>query len=260
MRVAIGIDVGGTKMLAGLVADDGRILAQTKCPTVRERYMESLEALTEEMISAATAMSVSPIGIGVGTTGLVSHAEGRLVRSMNLNLTDMPIKARLEARFGLKTYADNDLHAATLAELIFGAGRAHKDFVVYNAGTGIAAGMVFGGHLHRGASNVSGEMCHSSVEQHYQPCNCGLPGCLEQIVLDLRKGGEAPPVNLPRAGAPPEPAYGYLALGLIHLINLLNPPAVVLMGGMLTNNPEAVVWLEKAVRAYALPAAVQGLR
>lgn len=260
MRVAVGIDIGGTKMLAGLVADDGRILVQKTRPTVRSQYMEGLEGITDEIMAAAAALGLEPIGIGVGTTGLVDHQEGRLVRSMNLGITNVPIRERLEARFQVDTSVDNDLHAATLGELMFGTGRLQRDFVLFNAGTGIAAGMVFNGRLHRGASNVSGELCHSSVEQHYHPCTCGLPGCLEQIVLDLRKGGQAPLVHLPRVGPPPDPAYGYLALGVIHLINLLNPPAVVLMGGMLTRNPSAVLWLEQAVRVYALPNALQGLQ
>jgi glucokinase len=259
MRAAISIDVGGTKTLAGLVAEDGTVLVQCLRPTVRERYLQTIEEAAADLVDYAHRHAVTPVGIGVGTTGLVDHRQGRLVRSMNMGLENVAIGEHLRNRFGLDVFVDNDLHAATLGEMMFGVGRTYPDFVVFNAGTGIAAGMVFGGRLVRGASNVSGELCHTSVEQHHRGCTCGLPGCLESIVLELRNGGTAPEVRLPRVPDPPAPAYGYLALGVIHLVNLLNPPAVVLMGGMLTHDPAAVAWLHEAVRLHALPDAVRGL-
>jgi glucokinase len=112
----------------------------------------------------------------------------------------------------------------------------------------------------RGASNAAGEAGHTSVEQHGPACTCGLPGCLEDSILRVRRGEAVPEVRLPRVPPPPTPAYGYLALGVIGLVNLLNPPAVVLAGGMFTRNPEAVAWLGDAVRAHALPVAAQALR
>jgi len=260
MGVALGIDIGGTKMLAGLVDADGRVLAARRLPTRREHYLEDLLLLSRTLLADAADRGLAAAGIGVGTTGLVDHAGGRLVRSMNLGLVDIPIRSRLEDALGLPAFVDNDLHASTLGELYFGVGRSCADFVLFNAGTGIAAGMVFGGRLLRGASNVSGEICHTSVEQHGPDCDCGLPGCLESMILALRAGGTAPAVVLARASAPPpEQAYGYLALGIIHLINLLNPPAMILAGGMFTAHPEATAWVAQTVRECALPVAVAGL-
>jgi len=155
---------------------------------------------------------------------------------------------------------DNDLHAAALGELRFGVGRRVRDFIVFNAGTGIAAGLVLNGRLIRGASNAAGEIGHTSVEQHGPTCACGLPGCLEDSILRLRRGEEVPEVRLPQVPPPPAPAYAYVALGIIQMVNMLNPAAVVLTGGMFTGRPGAAEWVRDAVRALVLPIAATGLR
>jgi len=260
MTTAIGLDVGGTKILAGLVDRTGQVLHSEERPMRRDHYLEDLRGLALSMTVAARARGLTVAGVGAGITGLVDHNGGRLVRSMNLGLEDIPVAAALREACGAPGWVDNDVHAATLAELYFGIGQRVSDFVLFNAGTGIAAGMVFGGRLHRGASNVSGEICHSSVEQHGPQCQCGLPGCLEDSILRLRRSEDIPTVRLPHLAPPPAPAYGYVALGIIHLVNLLNPKAVVLAGGMFTRQPAAVEWVREAVRATALPLAVAGLQ
>jgi len=260
MTTAIGLDVGGTKILAGLVDRTGQVLHSEERPMRRDHYLEDLRGLALSMTVAARARGLTVAGVGAGITGLVDHNGGRLVRSMNLGLEDIPVAAALREACGAPGWVDNDVHAATLAELYVGIGQRVSDFVLFNAGTGIAAGMVFGGRLHRGASNVSGEICHSSVEQHGPQCQCGLPGCLEDSILRLRRSEDIPTVRLPHLAPPPAPVYGYVALGIIHLVNLLNPKAVVLAGGMFTRQPAAVEWVTEAVRATALPLAVAGLQ
>jgi len=260
MSVAIGLDIGGTKLLAGLVDSTGRVLHTEERPMRPDRYLADLGALAAAAAAAARERGVAVAGVGAGVTGLVDRARGRLVRSLRLGLADISLAAALEEACGVPGWVDNDVHAAALGELRFGIGRRVRDFVVFNAGTGISAGLVLDGRVIRGASNVAGEMGHSSVEQHGPACTCGLPGCLEDSILRLRRGEPVPEVRLPRVGPPPAPAYGYVALGVIHLVNLLNPAAVVLAGGMFTRQPGAVEWLRDAVRALALPVAAAGLQ
>jgi glucokinase len=259
-ETAIGLDVGGTKILAGLVDRAGRVLHSDERPMRRDHYLADLRGAAGTMAATARERGLEVIGVGAGITGFVDHAAGRLIRSMNLDLEDVPVAEALQNVCGAPGWIDNDLHAAALGELYFGAGQRHADFVLFNAGTGIAAGLVFGGRLHRGASNVSGEICHTSVEQHGPACICGLPGCLEDSVLRLRRGEDVAPVRLARMAPPPAPAYGYVALGIIHLVNLLNPAAVVLAGGMFTRQPAATQWVAEAVRMTALPLAVAALK
>lgn len=259
VATAIGLDVGGTKILAGLVDRGGLVLHSEERPMRREHYLVDLQGLAASMTAVARERGLTVAGVGAGVTGLVDHAGGRLVRSLNLGLVDVPVVAALREACGVPGWVDNDVHAAALGELYFGVGRRFSDFVLFNAGTGVAAGMVFGGRLHRGASNVSGEIGHTSIEQHGPECMCSLPGCLEDSILRLRRGEPMPPVRLAHVTPPPAPVYGYVALGIIHLVNLLNPLAIVLAGGMFTRHPEAVEWVTDAVRATALPLAVAGL-
>jgi glucokinase len=262
-RVAIGIDIGGTKMRAGLVTEDGGVLLDERRPTRRDSFLHDIVALAVSIQLQALHASFEPLCVGVGTTGFVDLAGGRLVRSMNLGLSDVPIRDAVAAACRLPVIVDNDLHAAALAELRFGVGRSHDDFVLFNAGTGIAAGLVFGRRVLRGQTNAAGEIGHVSVLQDPSRrcgCGCGLAGCLEGLMLRARAGEPTPGICLPEVAAPPPaPEYPYVALAIVHLVNLLNPPVVALAGGMFTGNPAATDWVRGAVRASALTASLRGL-
>jgi glucokinase len=258
--VSIGIDIGGTKMLAGVVSRSGQVLASHQTPTRADAYMDDAEALVARALASARALGASVDGIGLGTTGLIDHARGRLRRSLGLGLADVPIRDRLEARFGLPAFVDNDIHAAALAELEFGVGRQHADFMLFNAGTGVSVGMVLGGRLHRGASNLAGEVGHTSLDGSGRACACGLPGCLEDSVVRARRGEDLEPVRFSHALEPsPGVEYGYLALTLVNLVNLLNPSAIVFAGGMYANRPDAVAWTADVLQREALEPAREAI-
>lgn len=260
MAVIVGIDIGGTKMLSGAVSEDGAPLSSHHMATRRDHYLEDATTLAKAAMADATALGQTVIGIGVGTTGLVDERRGVLRRSLQLDLRELPIRDHLERGTGLPVRVDNDIHAAALGEAYFGDGRDHADFLVMNAGTGVAVGMVLGGRLHRGAGNVAGEVGHNSVAVDGSPCACGLPGCLEFNVVRARAGAVTPPVRFTRHRVPPPGlAYGFLALGIINLVNLLNPSAVVLAGGMFVSNPVACAWVAETVRRESIAAAAEGL-
>jgi predicted NBD/HSP70 family sugar kinase len=180
---------------------------------------------------------------------------------MNMRIKDIPIAQTLADETGLSIHVENDVHAATVGEIHFGAGRAYKDFLLVNGGTGLATGMVFNGRLHRGASNYAGENGHISSDQSGSVvCACGLSGCTETLLIQAREGADSVPAYLPRIEPPVSKVYGYLALSLIQLVNLLNPAAIALAGGMFTGDRVATDWVRRAVRAHALPNALSGLR
>jgi glucokinase len=259
-RPVIGIDVGGTKILAGIVSASADVLHSRRVPTRHSNLVSDIVALTLAMLDEADARGLSIAGIGVGMTGFVDRAQGRLIRSMNMRLEDLPVAQEVSLATSLPVHVDNDVQAATLGELHFGAGRQYRDFLLFNAGTGLATGMVFGGRLHRGASDAAGENGHMSVDQSgHTICSCGMSGDVEALLLRARAGGEAVPAYLPRVEPPPRSEYGYVALSLIQLVNLLNPPAIMLAGGMFFGNTAATEWVIRAVRAHALPAALRGL-
>src|SRR4051812_25496220 len=230
----LGIDIGGTKILGGLVSLRGEVLFEHRIPTRREHLLDDLVGVARTI--AAQAGSGTP-GIGVGMTGYIDRTNGVLVQSANMKIGDIPIAQTLAAATGLPVYVENDVHAATIGEIHFGAGRIYKDFIVFNAGTGLATGMVFNGRLHRGSSNYAGENGHISSDQSGSTiCYCGQSGCTETLVLEARSGVDTVPAYLRRIEQPASKEYGYLALSLIQLVNLLNPAAIVLAGGMFTNN------------------------
>ncbi|WP_171026544.1 ROK family protein [Mesorhizobium comanense] len=253
----LGIDIGGTKILGGLVSRRGEVLFEHRVPTRRQHLLADLVEVARIITAEA---GHGPRSIGIGTTGYIDRVNGVLVQSMNMNIGDVPIAQALSDATGLPVLVENDVHAATIGEIHFGAGRSHRDFVVFNAGTGLATGMVFNGKLHRGASNHAGENGHISSDQSRTTlCHCGLSGCTERLIHEVRAGAETVPAYLPRIEPPARKEHGYLALSLIQLVNLLNPAAVVLCGGMFTSDPASTNWVRRAVAAHALPHTLKGL-
>lgn len=254
----LGIDVGGTKILAGLISREGKVLFEHKRATRRSHLLEDILSAAKVIVAEA---GTGALGIGVGTTGFIDRSSGTLVQSMNMGIRDIPIGRALADATGLPVHVENDVHAATIGEIHFGAGRTYKDFLLYNAGTGLATGMVFNGRLHRGASNYAGENGHISSDQGGSTiCYCGQSGCTEALLLEARAGTDTIPAYLPHIEPAPKKEYGYLALSITQLVNLLNPAAIVLAGGMFTGDPAATDWVRRAVRAHVLPNALSGLK
>ena len=196
----LGIDVGGTKILGGLVSRQGEVLFEHRVPTRRLYLLEDLVGVAKIVASRAGSSAHS---IGVGMTGYIDRARGVLVQSMNMSIDNIPIAQALADATGLSVHVENDVHAATIGEIHFGAGRSHKDFLLFNAGTGLATGLVFNGRLHRGASNYAGENGHISSDQSGSTiCYCGLSGCTEKLLLEARAGADIVPANLPRVEPP----------------------------------------------------------
>jgi glucokinase len=261
-NVLVGIDIGGTKIFGGLVSLDGTLITGRQLPTRPATLLSDMCEAAGTIIAAARSHGLTPRGIGVGAKGFIDRDRGYLVGSLNLGLTDVPIKDRLEAEFALPVAIDNDVHAATFGELTFGIGRQFRDFLLYNAGTGLAVGMVFNGRLYRGANNYAGESGHIGIDQSgVAICACGMSGCVEWLKLEARQGRVHLPVRLPKMDAPPpSPEYAYVALNLVHLVNLLNPPAIALAGGMFTNASAGIDWVRDAVRRHVLPRSNNALR
>lgn len=259
-RPVIGIDVGGTKILAGIVSRSGEIVNTQHRPTRGSDLLADILVLAKATANEAASRGLSIAGIGVGMTGFVDRASGRLIRSMNMNLSDLPVAEQINQATSLPVSVDNDVQAATLGELRFGAGRRYRDFLLFNAGTGLATGMVFNGQIYRGSSDAAGENGHMSVDQSgHTICSCGMSGDVEMLLLQARAGKDTVPAYLPKIEAPPRIDYGYVALSLVQLVNLLNPAAIVLAGGMFFGNPFGTEWVIRAVRSHALPMALQGL-
>jgi glucokinase len=190
--IAIGLDVGGTKILGVAVDRDGSVLAEERRPTVDEGagLLDHLASLYRELVSAAeplastrVASSPLPPPVGIGAPGLVDRA-GNLLFSPNLRgASGTDLRAGLADRLLPAMpviQIDNDATCAAAGESAFGAGAGRNDVLFVTLGTGIGGGIVSGGRLIRGARNFAGEIGHVVIDPQGPPCGCGRRGCWER--------------------------------------------------------------------------------
>jgi glucokinase len=186
-EVAIGIDVGGTKALALMVARDGRVVGEMKSQTPHDEGFGAGEAtakvLVEQVYELCDRQSLDPsrVPIGVGLPGMMRR-DGHLAYAPNLQTASgADLGAQLgEALGNSSVFCENDANCAALAEHEWGAGHGISDFVMVTLGTGIGGGIVADGQLVRGRSGFAGEIGHMVVEAHGAPCLCGGRGCWER--------------------------------------------------------------------------------
>lgn len=191
--VAIGIDVGGTKLAAGLVAADGSILDRVRYETPRDGD-EIVTIIAEVVSTFAAAHHVGAAPVGIGVAALVT-ADGGVSFAPNLPWTNFPLAATVRALLGVPVTVDNDANAAAWGEFRCGAGRGIRNsMVMLTVGTGVGGGLVLGERLVRGASGMAGELGHIAVLEGGPRCACGALGCLEAMASGTavaRMGREA---------------------------------------------------------------------
>jgi glucokinase len=180
----VGIDIGGTKT-AVLVCDQiGNVAARSIAPTALGTpavVVESIAAAVEAALGEAGGTTADVAALGVGVPGRVDPAAGSVTLAVNLGWHDLPLGLRLEERLGIRTILENDVRAAALGlhrRRIFGSVESLAFLAI---GTGISAGVVVDGKLHRGATGLAGEIGHVIVDRDGPACACGLHGCFEAI-------------------------------------------------------------------------------
>lgn len=178
--LAIGVDIGGTKILAGTVTSDGQIAAMARRPTPRHDADSVLETVAEAVRELADAATEPITGVGVGVAGLVDRDRSRVYFAPNLRWAQVPVRTLLEASTGLPVVVENDGNVAAWGEYRFGAGQGVSDMVLVTVGTGIGGGFVVDGRLFRGAHGAAGEIGHINAVPDGRPCGCGRNGCWEQ--------------------------------------------------------------------------------
>ncbi|MBJ6359897.1 ROK family protein [Paenibacillus sp. GCM10012307] len=181
----LGIDLGGTKLLIGQVNESGEILRSKQFPSGflnQEQALELILQSLEDYMTTVGFVEPYPEVMGLGIVGLVDPNSGQWIMIDPDRKHPIAIARVLEERFEMAVVIDNDVKAATQAELRFGLGQNSSDFIYLNLGTGIAAGFVAGGKLIRGYQNDSGEIGHLSVNyKSNTPCVCGRFGCAEAL-------------------------------------------------------------------------------
>lgn len=270
--VYIGVDVGATKILVGAVTQTGEILASRRFKMQHDSQAATLKSIHDSLEGFLRDWDgPRPRAIGIGLVGQIDPQTGDWLEAMNLPIkSPVPLAQQVKDRCGLPVAMDNDVHAATLAELRWGSGTESQDFIYLNIGTGVSAGLVFGGELVRGSKNYAGELGHMVVQPDGPICPCGRRGCLEPIVsgggllarvkeelsnfsestltawgdtLTTHQIFTAADEGDPLASKLSNEAIEALSVALTNLVNLLNPEWIVYGGGTLSDG-----WLIDRVR------------
>lgn len=182
--LALGVDIGGTKVAAGLVDSRGQIVFKARRPMVVRRSAEEALAGVLKAIEATLASDAARqnnvIGIGISTPGYVDPDDGRVVAAANLPCWhDFPLAAEVAKAFNLPVRIDNDGNAAALAEAIWGAGAGYSRVFYITLGTGIGTGLVINGRVYHGRTGAAGEGGHVVINYDGPRCGCGKHGCIE---------------------------------------------------------------------------------
>ena len=266
MRYIVGIDVGGTNIVVGTVAEDGsEVLGLVSEPTIAEQGADAVVArivkLARASIAAAGRREIA--GVGIGSPGPLDTKTGVVILTPNLGWTNMPLRDRVADALTLPATLDNDANCAIFGEWWRGAAQGVDHVVGLTIGTGIGGGIVLGGEIYHGASDVAGEIGHMTIEANGRLCKCGNHGCLEayasgpaiaaraaegveagaetalpqyvagdlsritaQVVYEAAHDGDAYALELVRETAK------LLGAGVSNIVNIFNPGVVVICGGV----------------------------
>lgn len=182
-KLTLGIDLGGTFIKLGLVDADGQIVQKISVDTCANEGVNKVFSQIEKGVKEITTNSKIKInGIGIGVPGLVS-SKGEICNPPNLPGWGLvPIKEKLEHILGYDVYVENDANAATIGELIYGAGKNLNSFIMLTLGTGVGGGIIINRKIYRGEIGAAGELGHVIVDYKGNKCNCGNIGCVETYV------------------------------------------------------------------------------
>ena len=260
------LDIGGTKTIVAVTDDSGQIHAKLTFPTDVPDYSRHFSHCAEVLRTLLDSMGVgmdSLLGVGVNAPGMVDWKSGVLLNAPFAAWKNLPIREMFRELLGTRdVFVDNDVKSCALGEKYFGYQTRFSSYVWVTLSTGVGAAVVIDGRVWRGTDNLAGELGHVKVEyDHPRQCSCGKAGCMEAyasgtgIAASVREAGEADPSFLSRLDARrlPHDAVGcaalaeqgdpvalkifettadYLARGLSGVINLINPQAVILGGGV----------------------------
>lgn len=263
----IGVDIGGTNIAVGLVDKDGKIVVTGSRPTEpKRRYAAIAKDIAEislELVKRC-GLDVSRIeAMGIGVPGVADNEKGIVLRAVNLYWTKVPLVKEIHKYIDVPINMDNDANVAALAEGIFGAGKGTNSSVTITLGTGVGSGYILNGKVFNGSHHFAPELGHIVIGDNGVLCNCGKIGCLETFASAtalIREGKKAVMKNsdsliLKLAGGEIESITAknvidaarqfdetamlifddyvkHLAIGIVNIINILDPEVVIIGGGV----------------------------
>ena len=285
LRRVIGVDVGGTKLLAGVVDAGLGVHHRAQRSVVGLDQSALLDTAVDAVHEARAAAGTEVSAVGFGIPSLIDQRTGTAVIAVNLALANIPFRDVMAERLGLPVFVDNDGNVTALAEHQAGAARGTREAVVLTIGTGIGGGLILRGELYRGSIGAAGELGHMVVDMNGPPCqgNCPNRGCIEALASGTalareatRLARERPGSGLGRALAAGRRPSGPLVTELAHdgdptaiealaligerlgvaitsLVNIFNPEVVVIGGGVIAAGELLLGPARAVVAQRALP-------
>ncbi|HEY6596146.1 MAG TPA: ROK family glucokinase [Asanoa sp.] len=292
MTLTIGVDVGGTKVAAGVVDPDGAVRTQVRRDTPADDVAKTRDVIVDVVAELAAGHEVEAVGIGAA--GWIDASRSIVLFAPNIAWRDEPLRDYVSAATGLPVIVENDANVAAWAEFRHGAARdADDSMVMLTIGTGVGGGIVLGGELYRGSHGIAAELGHMGLVPGGHLCGCGRLGCIEQyasgnaLVRFARAGARQEPTRagdlLERSGGDPEAITGpmvtaaaqagdevsaeafaqigrWLGMGLADLVQILDPQVLVVGGGVvhageLLLGPARTSYVESLAQRGRLPVA-----
>jgi glucokinase len=280
----IGVDLGGTKMLVGVVDAEQQVHYRAGEISAGQTEDELVDSLVAEL-ERARAARPGVVAAGLGIPCTIDRARGAAITAVNLPIVDLPIRDLMTERLQMPVFIDNDANLAALAEHRFGAARGAENAVMLTIGTGIGGGLILGGEIYRGSTGAGAELGHMVVDLDGPRCQgrCPNRGCIEAIASGTALGRE----GLAAAEQAPDSALGRalgkgaaitgrvvtdaalagdetalavvslvgrrLGVGLSSLANIFDPDVIVVGGGVMTAGELLLAPAREEVRARALP-------
>lgn len=278
----IGIDLGGTNIAAAIVDEKGTILRKGSVPTLRERdyteIVKDMATLALKLVNEHGLKTSDIHSVGIGSPGTPDTEKGLIVYANNLRFKNTPIRAEFNKYFDVPVYIENDANAAAYGEFIAGVGDKFKDFVAITLGTGVGAGIIVNNKIITGSFHGGSELGHMVIQVGGSTCSCGRKGCWEEYSsatamireakasalahpeskLNELVGGNLDKMNakiaFDAAEAGDEVALAlvdwyidYLAIGLVNVINIFQPQAIALGGGVSAQRENLLVPLKEKI-------------
>ncbi|WP_294155684.1 ROK family protein [uncultured Clostridium sp.] len=282
----IGVDLGGTNIVVGLVDEEGKIIKSISRPTEKERGVEpifdDIFSMCNELIDELNLDKTSLKGIGMGIPGTVDDKNGIIVYAPNIKMDNFNVREYAKGKIDYEIRLANDADSAGLGEVVAGSAKGCSDAIVVTLGTGVGGGIIINGKIFPGFYPGGAEVGHQIIEVNGRQCGCGKKGCFEAyssasaLILaakkkaeenkdsllyklvegDLEKMNAKVPFDADQAGDKAgheviEEYLDYLSIGISNLITIFNPEAILLGGGVCKQGENLTVPLKERIEKLA---------
>ena len=282
----IGVDLGGTNIVVGLIDEDGKIIKSLNRPTEKERGVEpifdDIFDMCNELINEFKLDNTNLKGVGIGIPGTIDDKNGVIVYSNNIKINNFNVREYAKGKLDYEIRMANDADCAALGEVAAGSAKGCSNAIVVTLGTGVGGGIIIDGKIFAGFYPGGAEIGHQIIEKDGRPCSCGNHGCFEAyssasaLILAAKKKAEENKdsilyklvegdVEKMNAKIPFDAAQSgdkageevideyldYLAVGIANLINVFKPEAILLGGGVSKQEENLTVPLTERVKKLA---------